>query len=66
MYKYTNAKGITYFLNTKDISLNGGAKHPIYYFSKDQRPETSCDLPDGYRASENPRSGMVVLKKVVK
>lgn len=63
-YKHTNSRGITYFLNTKQVQLNGGSAHPIFYFSKDER-ETNCELPADREVSENPTSGMLVLRKKV-
>ncbi len=61
-YKHTNSKGVTYYLNSKDVTLRGGKQQRIYYFSKDQRPE-ACDLPDGYSVNENPRNGFLTVKK---
>ncbi len=61
-YKHTNSKGVTYYLNSKDVTLRGGKKQTIYYFSKDQRPEAS-DLPAGRVVTENPRNGFLTIKK---
>lgn len=61
-YKHTNSKGVTYYLNSKDVTLRGGKLQTIYYFSKDQRPEAS-DLPAGYSVNENPRNGFLTIKK---
>lgn len=61
-YKHTNSKGVTYYLNSKDVTLRGGKLQRIYYFSKDERPEAS-DLPDGYSVNENPRNGFLTIKK---
>ena len=38
-YKHTNSKGVTYYLNSKDVTLRGGKLQTIYYFSKDDRAE---------------------------
>lgn len=65
-YTHTNAKGITYYLNTKMVTLRGGKERPIYYFSKDERPATACELPAGYEVQENPRNGFLTLKKATK
>jgi len=62
-YKHTNSKGVTYFLNSKDVTLRGGKKQTIYYFSKDERPETVNELPSGYSVNENPRNGFLTLKR---
>lgn len=61
-YKHTNSKGVTYYLNSKEVTLRGGKQQRIYYFSKDERPEAS-DLPDGYVVNENPRNGFLTVKK---
>ncbi|MDQ5932403.1 MAG: hypothetical protein QG649_488 [Patescibacteria group bacterium] len=60
-YKHTNSKGVTYFLNTKMVTLRGGKEQRIYYFSKDERPE-GCDLPEGFLVGENPRNGFLTVK----
>jgi hypothetical protein len=62
-YKHTNSKGVTYYLNSKAVTLRGGKKQVIYYFSKDERPETVNELPAGYSVNENPRNGFLTLKR---
>lgn len=62
-YQHTNSKGVTYFLNSKAVTLRGGKQQTIYYFSKDQRPE-NCDLPDGKEVNENPRNGFLTVKNI--
>ena len=37
-YQHTNSKGVTYYLNSKKVTLRGGKEQTIYYFSKDERP----------------------------
>ncbi len=61
-YKHTNSKGVTYYLNSKTVTLRGGKQQVIYYFSKDQRPEAS-DLPDTMTVNENPRNGFLTVKR---
>jgi len=61
-YSHTNSKGVTYYLNSKDVTLRGGKQQTIYYFSKDERPE-ACDLPSGKVVTENPRNGFLTVKK---
>jgi hypothetical protein len=61
-YNHTNSKGVTYYLNSKDVTLRGGKLQTIYYFSKDERPE-ACDLPSGKVVTENPRNGFLTVKK---
>lgn len=61
-YKHTNSKGVTYYLNSKKVTLRGGKEQTIYYFSKDQRPEAT-DLPSGFSVNENPRNGFLTVKR---
>ena len=63
-YQHTNSKGVTYYLNAKDVTLRGGKQQKIYYFSKDQRPEAT-DLPDNMEVNENPRNGFLTVKRKV-
>ena len=46
-YKHTNSKGVTYYLNSKEVTLRGGKLQKIYYFSKDERPEAVDAVPEG-------------------
>lgn len=62
-YKHTNSKGVTYYLNSKEVTLRGGKRQTIYYFSKDERPEGVDDIPAGYTVNENPRNGFLTLKR---
>lgn len=62
-YKHTNSKGVTYYLNSKAVTLRGGKEQTIYYFSKDERPETVDKLPDGMEVNENPRNGFLTVKR---
>ncbi len=62
-YQHTNSKGVTYYLNTKLVVLRGGKEQGIYYFSKDDRPETGCDLPEGMSVNENPRNGFLTVSR---
>ena len=62
-YKHTNSKGVTYYLNSKDVTLRGGKKQTIYYFSKDERPEAVKDIPAGFSVNENPRNGFLTVKR---
>ena len=64
-YQHTNSKGVTYYLNAKDVTLRGGKIQTIYYFSKDAGRDTACALPDGRVVGENPRNGFLTLKKAV-
>ena len=62
-YKHTNSKGVTYYLNSKAVTLRGGKEQTIYYFSKDERKDTGTDLPAGYEVNENPRNGFLTVKR---
>ncbi|HTE22348.1 MAG TPA: hypothetical protein VK674_04895 [Candidatus Limnocylindria bacterium] len=63
-YKHVNSKGVTYYLNSKKVTLRGGKEQTIYYFSKDERPE-AADLPDDKEVGENPRNGFLTVKRKV-
>lgn len=62
-YKHTNSKGVTYFLNSKLVTLRGGKEQRIFYFSKDQRPEAVDAVPEGMMVNENPRNGFLTVKR---
>jgi hypothetical protein len=55
--------GKTYYLHTKDVTLRGGRQQTIYFFAQDVREGVMEALPDGYIVSENPRTGLPLLKK---
>jgi len=61
-YKHTNSRGVTYYLNSKKVTLRGGKEQTIYYFSKDERPEAS-DLPSTMVVNENMRNGFLTVKR---
>lgn len=61
-YKHTNSRGVTYYLNSKEVTLRGGKKQTIYYFSKDERPEAT-DLPSNMVVNENARNGFLTVKR---
>lgn len=63
-YQHTNSKGVTYYLNSKEVTLRGGKVQTIYYFSKDERSETGMDeLPADRVVKENPRNGFLTLSR---
>ncbi len=62
-YQHTNSKGVSYYLNCKNVVLRGGKEQMIYYFSKDDRPETGCELPEGMSVNENPRNGFLTVSR---
>ncbi|MFT5195784.1 MAG: hypothetical protein ACI9EW_000296 [Cellvibrionaceae bacterium] len=64
-YSYTNAKGTTYYLHTKETTLKNGRVQRIYFFAKDIREDTALDaIPEGKMVAES-KNGLPVLKKVV-
>ncbi len=66
-FTQTNPKGVTYYLNSKEVTLRGGKKQTIYYFSKDLRADTAVDkLPDGMEVNVNPRNGFMTVKRTAK
>jgi hypothetical protein len=62
-YKHTNSKGVTYYLNSKNVVLRGGKEQTIYYFSKDERADTATDLPSNMEVNENVRNGFLTVKR---
>jgi hypothetical protein len=62
-YSHTNSKGVKYYLNSKDVTLRGGKKQTIYYFSKDERKESINAVPAGMVVNENPRNGFLTVKR---
>lgn len=62
-YSYTNAKGQTYYLHTKDVTLKNGKVQTIYYFARDVRAGALDKVPAGYEVMETKRTNMPVLKK---
>ena len=64
-FSYTNSKGQTYFLHTRDVVLKNGRKQTIYFFARDQRAGVMDAVPAGYQVVETKRTGMPVLKKAV-
>ncbi len=60
---YTNSKGQTYYLHTREVKLKNGRVQRIYYFARDQRDGLLTEVPAGYMVIETKRTGMPVLKK---
>jgi len=53
-----------YTLYTREVNLRGGRPQRIYYFSKGTpKSGEPCDLPDGYKICENPKTGFAYIKK---
>lgn len=65
-YSYTNSKGQTYYLHTREVTLKNGRTQRIYFFARDIREGALEEVPAGYQVVETTRTGMPVLKKAVK
>lgn len=64
-YSYTNSKGQTYYLHTRDVKLKNGRVQTIYYFAREVRPDYALmEVPEGMEVIETQRTGMPVLRKV--
>lgn len=65
-FEYTNAKNNIYVLCGKEVTLKGGRKQFIYYFTKkgNEIPEfTILDMPEGFEVVENVKTGLPILKR---
>lgn len=61
-YSYTNSKGRTYYLHSRDTVLKNGGTQTIYFFGKEVKEGAIDSVPAGYVVSES-RNGLPVLKK---
>ena len=63
-YTQTNSRGQEYFLHSRQVTLKGGRIQTIYYFARKVTAEYALDaVPAAYMVSENPRTGLLLLKK---
>lgn len=62
-FSYTNSKGQTYYLHTRDVTLKNGRVQTIYFFARDIREGALATVPAAYQVIETSRTGMPVLKK---
>lgn len=62
-YSHVNSKGQTYFLHQRNVTLRGGRKQTIYFFSREQKEGVMNELPAGYEVMENKRTGLPMLRK---
>ena len=62
-YSYTNGKGQTYYLHTRDVTLKNGRVQTIYFFARDIRDGGLAAVPAGYEVMETKRTGMPVLRR---
>lgn len=61
-FSYTNSKGRTYFLHSKDTTLRNGRKQTLYFFAKEVKDGSLEAVPEGYVVSES-KNGLPVLKR---
>ena len=61
-FSYTNSRGRTYILHSKDTTLKGGRTQTIYFFAKEEKEGALDAVPEGYEVSES-RNGLPVLKR---
>ncbi|MAE28567.1 MAG: hypothetical protein CMJ87_06235 [Planctomycetes bacterium] len=63
-YIQVNSKGQTYYLHGKDVVLKNGRQQRIFYFAREVRPAEALEtVPEGYEVTENPRTGLPLLRK---
>ena len=62
-FSYTNSKGQTYYLHSKDVTLKNGRTQTIYFFARDVRDGSLDAVPAGMEVIETQRTGMPVLKR---
>ena len=55
--------GKTYYLHSRNVTLRGGREQTIYFFAQTEKDGVMDALPAGYEVSENPRTGLPLLKK---
>lgn len=61
-FEYVNSKGVVYYLHRHIVERVSGKSTVLYYFSRKQKEENFCNLPDGYVVVEM-KTGLPVLKK---
>jgi hypothetical protein len=61
-FSYTNSKGRTYFLHSKDTTLRNGTQQTLYFFAKEVKDGSLDAVPSGYLVSES-KNGLPVLKR---
>lgn len=62
-FAYTNSKGQTYYLHTRQVTLKNLRVQTIYFFARDVRDGALEAVPEGYEVVETERTGMPVLKR---
>ncbi len=61
-YAYTNSKGRTYILHSRDTTLKNGTKQTIYFFASEEKEGALDAIPKAYEVSES-KNGLPVLKR---
>lgn len=61
-FSYTNSKGATYILHSRETTLKNGKKQTIYFFAKEAKDGALDAVPTGYVVSES-QNGLPVLKR---
>ena len=61
-YSYTNSKGKSYILHSKETTLKNGSTQTIYFFAKEVKDGSLDAVPAGYQVSES-KNGLPVLKR---
>ncbi len=61
-YTFTNSRGVTYVLHSRETTLKNGLQRTLYFFAKDERSDAMYSLPAGYEVMET-KNGLPVLKK---
>jgi len=63
-YEYTNSKGQTYYLHSKEVTLKGNLQMRIYYFKKEVDEQFAIDdIPEGREVVENERTGLPLVRR---
>jgi hypothetical protein len=66
-FSYTNSKGQTYYLHSKQVTLKGNLQMQIYYFKREVDSEFAIDaLPEGREVVENKRTGLPLVRRIKK
>ncbi|RME63205.1 MAG: hypothetical protein D6790_05065 [Caldilineae bacterium] len=61
-FAYTNSKGNTYYLHSKETTLRNGRQQTLYFFAKEVKEGALDAVPEGYEVSES-KNGLPVLKR---
>jgi hypothetical protein len=61
-FTYTNSKGTTYILHSRETVLKNGRRQTLYFFAKTMKEGALDAVPAGYQVVET-RTGLPVLKK---